>query len=265
MAENLGHVTYVAPEGETTEWDDIQRKMGNLPPLPPRFVPDAYAPPETTERDDPARVSSATSRRELEAMEDDFEDDRFLEEYRRRRMEELKQANAVPRFGAVLPVTRASFVVDVTDASTKHFVVVFLFRENCGRCELAEKALEELARKFPRTKFVRANARDILPGYPDASVPTVLVYRSRNVAATHVGLDPYGGERHMTPEGVRLALNESGPVCVNGDGDGDGDGDGVGGDDVHGDDIARRLYAERIVRGMIADGRRAREAREDSG
>ena len=25
------HTTYTGPEGETTQWEDIQRKLGNLP------------------------------------------------------------------------------------------------------------------------------------------------------------------------------------------------------------------------------------------
>ena len=253
MSENLGHVTYVAPEGETTEWSDIQRSIGNLPKLPPKFVPEAYTPSEVIERDDPNRIASASSQRELCEMEDDFGDDRFLEEYRRMRMDELKEAAAVPRFGIITDVTRSSLIQEVTDCSSKHFVVVFLTRVNCGKCERVDTALHELSRKFPHTKFVKGTAADIMPGYPANKTPTVLVYRNRNVCATFVGCDAYGGEKHMTPEGVQLALNESGPVCVTGD--------MTGGDDVRTvfNDRQRQHYAEHIVQALINDGRRARE------
>lgn len=261
MSETLGHTTYVGLEGETTEWGDIQRKMGNLPPHPPKFVPDKFVPSaDTDDRDDPSRIARASSRAELESMEDDFGDDRFLEEYRRRRMEELRVGASVPRFGSVTEITRASFVREVTDCSSKHFVVVFLFRPHCGKCELVETALDELSGKYPGTKFTKALAGDIMPGYLDKNVPTVLVYRSRNVCATLIGLDAYGGERHMTVEGVSLALNETGPVCVCSGDAGDGN---VGDDKFDGNDAKRRQYAEGIVASMIADGRAAREAREE--
>lgn len=29
----MHHTVYRKAEGETTEWDDLQRKFGNLPPL----------------------------------------------------------------------------------------------------------------------------------------------------------------------------------------------------------------------------------------
>lgn len=38
------HTIYKGPAGETTQWEDIQRKMGNLPPKEPVFKPDKYAP-----------------------------------------------------------------------------------------------------------------------------------------------------------------------------------------------------------------------------
>ena len=48
-------------------------------------------------------------------------------------------------------------------------------------------------------------------GYPASNMPTLLVYRHRDVARTR-GTRRLRGRR-LTPEGVRLALNECGPVC----------------------------------------------------
>ena len=127
MGEDLGHVVYRGPEGETTVWDDVQRRFGNKPPLPEKFVPRAYAPEEdrglraAVERDGRAggvaHVDAAGGTDALEAMEDEdaFADDGFLEEYRRKRLEEMKTAAAIPRFGAVVEITRDSFMAHVTD------------------------------------------------------------------------------------------------------------------------------------------------------
>lgn len=40
------HFIYKDVEGSSTEWDDIQRKLGNLPPKPPAFKPDPFSPAE---------------------------------------------------------------------------------------------------------------------------------------------------------------------------------------------------------------------------
>ena len=263
MGENLGHVVYRGPEGETTEWDDIQRRLGNKPPLAssaPRDDPGA-GPAFAAEAGGSsggadaraARLDAASSADALVAMEDDFADDGFLEAYRLRRMAELRARSAVPRFGAIVPVTRASFTREVTDASSDHHVVVFLHRPNCPDCERLDLALRDLAPRFPLVKFTSALAGECIPGYPDRNVPTLVLYRGRDAKRSFVGLDAFGGANHITPEGVRLAINETGRVLVP-----------EGEDPEEGsrrDEEARRRYAEGIVARLVKEGRnRRREA-----
>ena len=76
------------------------------------------------------------------------------------------------------------------------------------------------------------------------------------LARTFIGLDAFGGARHMTPEGVALALNECGAVCKGMDWGDDDDGD----DDA----VRRRRYAEEIVRRMIEDGKELRERKHEA-
>ncbi|CAL5421785.1 unnamed protein product [Camellia sinensis] len=40
------HFVYNDVEGASTQWDDIQRKLGNLPPKPPAFKPPSFKPAE---------------------------------------------------------------------------------------------------------------------------------------------------------------------------------------------------------------------------
>lgn len=79
------HFVYKDVEGASTQWDDIQRKLGNLPPKPPAFKPPAFEPavdPDSVPKDK-SWVDEKTEE-ELEELEDDpdLDDDRFLEEYR---------------------------------------------------------------------------------------------------------------------------------------------------------------------------------------
>lgn len=83
---------YRGPEGETTEWGDIQRRIGNFAPLPEVLKPAPWRPSE--EEEDAASAAARggaeagrehmnqRSARELEEMEGEFADDGFLEEYR---------------------------------------------------------------------------------------------------------------------------------------------------------------------------------------
>ena len=73
---------YVAPEGQTTVWGDIQRKLGNFAPLPERYVPPAFTPEPEGEKG--KERLEKLGEEDLENAEDDGDlaDDEFLAEYR---------------------------------------------------------------------------------------------------------------------------------------------------------------------------------------
>lgn len=79
------HFVYKDLDGASTQWDDIQRKLGNLPPKPPAFKPAPFAPADDQESKpkDKSWINDKTEE-ELEDLEDDpdLDDDRFLQEYR---------------------------------------------------------------------------------------------------------------------------------------------------------------------------------------
>lgn len=76
------HFVYKDLEGASTQWDDIQRKLGNLPPKAPAFKPPPFTPDASDDQPkDKTWIDSKTSE-ELEDLEDDLDDDRFLQEYR---------------------------------------------------------------------------------------------------------------------------------------------------------------------------------------
>ena len=70
-----------------------------------------------------------------------------------------------------------------------------------GDCALLAQCLDKLARQHPGTKFVRILSTDCIPSYPDANLPTVLLYRHTQLKQHIVGLGLYGG-RNATPEGT---------------------------------------------------------------
>lgn len=62
--------------------------------------------------------------------------------------------------------------------------------------------LQELAARYPVTKFVKIISTDCIPNYPDCNLPTLLVYNNGAVKANYVGLRSFG--RRCTPEGTQL-------------------------------------------------------------
>lgn len=62
------------------------------------------------------------------------------------------------------------------------------------------RCVEELATKYPGTKFVKIISTDCIPNYPDYNLPTLLVYNNGAVKANYVGLRSFG--RRCTPEGI---------------------------------------------------------------
>lgn len=209
------HFVYKDIEGASTQWDDIQRKLGNLPEKPPAFKLPPFIPAEddASKPKDKAWVDSKTQD-ELEDLEDDLDDDRFLEEYRKKRLAEMKEAIKVAKFGSIIPISGPDFIREVSQALPEVWVVVLLYKEGFAACELLLKCLEELARRYPATKFVKIISTDCIPNYPDCNLPTLLVYNNGAVKANYVGLRSFGGR--CTPEGVALVLCQSDPVLNDG-------------------------------------------------
>lgn len=79
------HYIYKDVEGTSTQWDDLQRKLGNLPEKPPPKPTPGWT-PESDHKSGPKDRAwlEEKSVDELEDLADDpsLDDDRFLEEYR---------------------------------------------------------------------------------------------------------------------------------------------------------------------------------------
>ncbi|KAE8656335.1 54S ribosomal protein L23 [Hibiscus syriacus] len=124
------HFVYKDAEGASTQWDDIQRKLGNLPPKPPAFKPPPFEPapdPDSAPKDK-SWIDQKTEE-ELQDLEDDLDDDRFLEEYRKKRLADMRKAAKVSKYGSVMQISGSDFVREVSQAPQNVWVVVLLYKE----------------------------------------------------------------------------------------------------------------------------------------
>jgi len=152
-----------------------------------------------------------------EELED--EEDEFLQEYRRKRLEELDAAikKTDPRVkvanGTYDMIRGSDFVKEVTEASEKVWVVCHLRKDTVPDCGILDACLEALAERYKGvTKFVKIVSTDCIPGYPDAHLPTMLLYQGKKCVKTIVGLGAVGGQG-TSPDRVALALNQYGSIC----------------------------------------------------
>ncbi|CAI9269801.1 unnamed protein product [Lactuca saligna] len=76
------HFVYKDVEGVSTQWDDIQRKLRNLPPKPSAFNPDPFTPAEDEDSKPKTKSRIDNKTEELKDLEDDLDDSCFLEEYK---------------------------------------------------------------------------------------------------------------------------------------------------------------------------------------
>eukprot|EP00245_Coleochaete_scutata_P006147 TRINITY_DN20326_c0_g1_i1.p1 TRINITY_DN20326_c0_g1~~TRINITY_DN20326_c0_g1_i1.p1 ORF type:complete len:249 (-),score=61.77 TRINITY_DN20326_c0_g1_i1:510-1256(-) len=203
------HTVYKDVPGTTTEWDDLQVKYGNRVAKPkPEKVPWEAA-PEAGPKD--KEWLDAKSAEDLEDLEDEVDDDRFMEEYRRKRLAELQAAARKPRFAGVQQIVGSDFVREVSQAPPDVWVIVHLFKDGIADCQILGQCLEDLSAKYTGTKFVKMISTDCIKDYPDFNLPTLLVYNNAAVKATIVGISRFGG-RNCTPEDVAFSLLQVGPV-----------------------------------------------------
>ena len=119
MSDN--RTVYERPEGQTTQWEDIQRKMGNMAPAEKVWKPAAWSAKQELPKGLAALVGNGGDADAVDDLEGEFDDDRFLEEYRLKRLAELRDkeenAVAVGKRGAVATISKEEYVSKVTRAS----------------------------------------------------------------------------------------------------------------------------------------------------
>ena len=199
---------------QTTEWDEmvVQKKFGG------NFVKEE----EVKERKGTTRTMKKEEtnaaifehERDDENDDDDEEEEEFMKSYREKRISEMmlmqkekekEEKNNNFRHEYMMHVSHEQWTKEVTEVSRSHPVLVLLTKENSKACFTLERVMEDVARTYrtSRTKFRRAEARDIIPNYPERNVPTLILYRNGDVVENIVGIEQFGGMNGVNTETVR--------------------------------------------------------------
>ncbi|KAK9702932.1 Proteolipid protein 2 [Basidiobolus ranarum] len=195
---------------EDTEWNDILRAKGIIPPkdeITEDQVMDALE----------EIIAEANSKKldekdldELDELEDE-EDERVLLEYRQKRMAEMQAQAEKDVFGELTQISEQDFVKEVTEASKEVSVVVHLFKDQYPACRLMNAHLSTLAQKYKSTKFVKIISDNCIHGYPDQNLPTLLIYVAGDLRKQQIGLLGLGG-MSMKPEDLENLFDTCGAI-----------------------------------------------------
>jgi len=145
---------------ESTEWDDILVKFG------------IKNPSSKNQENEKAVLESAG----IEEDELDEDDEEVFRKYREQRLIEMKASQLRPRFGEVEEITGQDFVEKVNKAGEGIVVVLHLYKQGIMVCSLINSFLNQLALKFPQTKFIKSISTLCIPNFPDDNLPGILIY-----------------------------------------------------------------------------------------
>ncbi|KAM5182299.1 phosducin-like protein 3 [Mantella aurantiaca] len=195
-----------------TEWNDILRKKGILPPK--------EVPKEDEEEEEGILMQQSVVKtyedmtlEELEENEDEFneEDERAIELYRQQRLAQLQASQLKNKFGEVMEISGQDYVQEITNAGKDLWVLLHLYKQGIPLCSLINQHLAVLARKFKDVKFVKAISTTCIPNYPDKNLPTIFVYRDGEIRAQFIGPLVFGG-MNLTQDELEWKLSESGAI-----------------------------------------------------
>lgn len=188
----------------TTEWFDQQVKHGNYIPNDKEKEKEEIEKMirEEIEKYDPLDHKNLDQLDELE----DKEDERVLEAYKQKRIQELKSFAKGAKFGSVREIRKNDFKVEVNEASKESFVVLLLHQDYIEQSRVLNEIFIYLAKKFPCVKFLRIEATNCIENFRDSDVPAVFIYKDGNLFKQFLPAPFFFGGTRMTWKKVEWIL-----------------------------------------------------------
>ncbi|XP_054422712.1 LOW QUALITY PROTEIN: phosducin-like protein 2 [Pteronotus mesoamericanus] len=179
---------------EDTEWNEILRDFGILPP---KEEPKDEIEEMVLRLQEEAMVKpyEKMTLAQLKEAEDEFDDEdmRAIETYREKRLQEWRALKKKQKYGELREISGNQYVNEVTNADKDVWVIIHLYRSSIPMCLLVNQHLSLLARKFPETKFVKAIVNSCIQHYHDTCLPTIFVYKNGQIEGKFIGIIECGG------------------------------------------------------------------------
>ncbi|KAG8258043.1 viral IAP-associated factor homolog [Homalodisca vitripennis] len=198
---------------EDTEWNDILRSKGIIPPKEKEVTEDDIVSllESTVQEKTTGKKSLADlDLNELDELEDE-EDEKILLEYRAKRIAEIKALAEKAKYGEVREISAEDYIGQVNKAGEGVWVVLHLYKQGIPLCALLNQHLNQLASKFRATKFLKSVSTTCIPNYPDKNLPTIFVYFEGEMKSQLIGPVSF---RHadISVEELEWMLGQTGAV-----------------------------------------------------
>uniref|UniRef100_A0A8D3A2C0 Phosducin-like protein 3 n=1 Tax=Scophthalmus maximus TaxID=52904 RepID=A0A8D3A2C0_SCOMX len=209
----MSHCHFREDPNEDTEWNDILRRKGILPPKETPKDDEEEEEELARQQQSVVKTYESMTLDELEENEDEFgeEDEAAIEMYRQQRLAEWKATQIKNVFKEVVEISGIDYIKEVNKAGEGIWVVLHLYKQGIPLCTLINQHLSALARKFPQTKFLKSISTTCIPNYPDRNLPTIFVYFEGEMKAQFIGPLVFGG-MNLKLEELEWRLSESGAV-----------------------------------------------------
>lgn len=210
----MTHGVLLQDPNEDTEWNDVLRAKGIIPQkkeaeITEDAIIDMVEKAVHKHQKDGKDIDEMNLD-ELDELEDS-EDEAVLAEYRAKRIAEMKALASKARFGQVGEISGQDYVNEVNKAGEGIWVVLHLYARGVPFCALINQHFNELARKFPATKFLKSIATTCIPNYPEKNVPTIFVYFEGQMKSQFIGeLDLRGP--NVTLDELEYILGKAGAI-----------------------------------------------------
>ena len=196
-------------QGVTTEWEDIQVRMGNWLPRKQEPTNEDIAQAQLQDVDQIEEFKGRTKKQLDEMAEDKPEledDDEFLEAYRAKRLEEMKKEKDIPKFGSQFEIQRPEFEVQVNRAPQDVIVVITLYQNYVPESVKLVEILDHVAKRNPNVKFIKMVATKCIENYMDIDVPGMLFYKNGDLVDKIIPAAAVFGGGQMNVDTVEFVL-----------------------------------------------------------
>ncbi|XP_046334594.2 phosducin-like protein isoform X2 [Haliotis rufescens] len=139
-------------------------------------------------------------------------EDEFLQQYRERRMEEMRKIfENRPKFGKVIPLSAGELLTAVDNEKSQVTVIILIYEENSPACEAMNGCLMCLAQEYPSVKFckIQASAATLSGNFAANGVPALLIYRNKELIGNYIRLSDEFGEDFFASD-IESFLQEHG-------------------------------------------------------
>jgi hypothetical protein len=199
---------------EDTEWNDVLRAKGILPPKPKEAEVSeddlVKMLEETIQAKSGVKKMEDMDLDELDELEDE-EEERILLQMRQQRIAAMKALSEKSKFGDVREITAVDYVQEVNKAGDGVMVVLHLYKQGVPLCSLINDFMSRLAPRFPCTKFLKAISTTCIPNYPDKNLPTLFVYYEGSMKAQMVGPTEFRG-MNLTMDEFEYLVGKTGAI-----------------------------------------------------